>query len=112
MRPRDVLLAATLLAGFVVILAAVDLSAAPGFRAWLAAAGRALLESDAVKFLLVSAAILFLLSVIVVAYDTAEKRRSRRESEQARARALREERVRQTLTDQLDKPRDRGPWAA
>lgn len=112
MKPKDALLAATILAGAMAILMVVDVVATPAVREGMAVVGRAVLGSDAVRILLVFAGLLSLGAIVVVAYGTAAQRRSEWEAEQARKRAIREEQVRAALTDDLETPHDKGRPAA
>lgn len=105
-------LLAVILCGFLLLTKAAQVSLTPEFWAWTRTAGRALLESPAVKFLIIVCGFLFLASLIAAGFDRAAKRRARWEAEQARARAIREEQIRKSLTYQFSKPTDRGPWAA
>ena len=112
MKTKDVLLGTAILFGLVLLAKAAQVSLTLEFWTWLETAGRALLESDSVRVLVIVAAFLFLLSLVAAGFDTAARRRERWEAERARQRALREESIRQSLADEFNEPQNRGPRAA
>lgn len=74
MRGKDLFLLGTIVFGLAFVVKSLQVVLTPEAWAFLVTAGRALLESSAVGFLLVATAILFLLSLIAVAWDRAERR--------------------------------------
>lgn len=113
MKTRDVILGAFLILGFALFVKALQVSATPEFWAWLTVAADRLLASAGVKFLVFAVISLFCLSLIAASAERSEERHARWEAERARERAIREERVRESLVDRLDtEPSDRGRPAA
>lgn len=112
MRTRDALLAATILCGFLVLTKVAQISLTPEFWNWTQTAGRALLKSPALRLLVIVFGFLFLGSLVAAGFDTSVRRNRRRLAERARARAIREEQVRQALADPIDTTTDSGRPAA
>lgn len=112
MKTKDVLLAAVVVCGLVLIVKSAQVAATPEFWEWLTTAARLLLESAAVKFLLVSTVALWCLALVIAGYDRAEQRyRARKEAErlevEGHARSLRARNEIEEATRH-----DRGPKAA
>lgn len=112
MKTRDVLLAAVILCGLVLATEAAQVSVTPEFWAWIATAGPALAQNAAVKFLVVSFGLFSFASLLAAGFDARAKAGARRAAERARARAIREARARQALTDSFDSTTDSGRPAA
>lgn len=110
---RQTLLGAAILVGFVLLAKAGQVAMTPEFWDWASVASVRLVQSPAVKFLVVVATLLWCASLVALAWDKAERRHKRYEEERAAARQLREEMARDAMTGQVDNSQhNRGPRAA
>ena len=121
MKTRDVLLGAVILCGLVLATKAAQVSLTPEFWAWLSVAGKALVQSSAVKFLVIATVLLWGLSMVALAWERMEREHERRTTERAarreaerleRAGHVRSLRVREEIDEAIRNRHDRGPRAA
>lgn len=118
---RQLALVAFTGAALTLIAKVAQVSLTPEFYQWLSVAGQALVQSAAVKFLVVSVVLLWCLSLLALAWERMDREHERRTNERAarleadrieQAGHVRSLRVRQEIDDATQTRYDRGPRAA